>query len=241
MGGLFDDAAEAGEVGVGRPVGAVGEDGGFVEVSGKKTLVFDGRVDARAPHGAAGTLLLDPEVLIIEGGATNSPPGGVGTDDDLVDNQILFAENHPGTTTITEGKLEALDADIILGATREIRTGSTAFADGKLCADIDQLDASFAEAARAGRYRYQSATFYLPDQKSNPKPGAYYLHHVAILGAEAPAVPGLAPVQFNDGGEGLAFTAPIPAASAHRVIMLFESLGRYWFKMLWPQCKARAR
>lgn len=35
-------------------------DGGFVEVSGKQNLSFAGLVDASAPHGDTGTLLLDP-------------------------------------------------------------------------------------------------------------------------------------------------------------------------------------
>ncbi|MCC6888596.1 MAG: S8 family serine peptidase [Hyphomicrobiales bacterium] len=41
--------------------GAGGGDGGFVEVSGKQRLAFSGLVDTRAPQGAAGTLLLDPD------------------------------------------------------------------------------------------------------------------------------------------------------------------------------------
>lgn len=40
--------------------GARGGDGGQVEVSGKGSLVFAGAVDASAPFGAAGSLLLDP-------------------------------------------------------------------------------------------------------------------------------------------------------------------------------------
>ena len=39
--------------------------GGFVEVSGKKKLVFEGSVDVAAPHGRGGVLLLDPDVLEI--------------------------------------------------------------------------------------------------------------------------------------------------------------------------------
>ena len=40
--------------------GAKSGDGGFVEVSSKQQLVFTGKVDTGAPHGATGTLLLDP-------------------------------------------------------------------------------------------------------------------------------------------------------------------------------------
>ena len=40
-------------------------DGGFVETSSHGQLAFTGHVDTRAPHGTAGTLLLDPEDFYI--------------------------------------------------------------------------------------------------------------------------------------------------------------------------------
>ena len=45
--------------------GPEGGDGGLVEVSGKQNLGFHGDVDAGAPNGTPGTLLLDPETLTI--------------------------------------------------------------------------------------------------------------------------------------------------------------------------------
>ncbi len=45
--------------------GAAGGNGGFVEVSGKQQLGFDGSVDTSAQNGAVGTLLLDPNDLYI--------------------------------------------------------------------------------------------------------------------------------------------------------------------------------
>jgi len=39
--------------------------GGFVEVSSKGALSFAGSVDTRAPNGLAGTLLLDPQDIVI--------------------------------------------------------------------------------------------------------------------------------------------------------------------------------
>jgi filamentous hemagglutinin family protein len=45
--------------------GQIGGDGGFVETSSASKLDFTGEVDLRAPHGAAGTLLLDPSDIII--------------------------------------------------------------------------------------------------------------------------------------------------------------------------------
>jgi len=45
---------------IGARGGSMAGDGGFAEVSGKQYLVFQGTVDASAPKGKAGTLLLDP-------------------------------------------------------------------------------------------------------------------------------------------------------------------------------------
>ena len=53
--------------------GSVSGAGGFVEVSSKGTLNFLGTVDASAPHGAAGTLLLDPDNIDIVTGGTTTP------------------------------------------------------------------------------------------------------------------------------------------------------------------------
>lgn len=66
----------------------------------------------------------------------------------------------------------------------------------RLLATPKQVDPAFAELVRAGRYKRVSASFYLPDSPSNPRPGSYYLRHVGFLGAMPPAVKGLAPVEF---------------------------------------------
>ncbi|AXY67472.2 CHAT domain-containing protein [Thermosynechococcus sichuanensis E542] len=48
--------------------GALSGNGGFVEVSGKQYLDFQGTVDTTAPNGTTGTLLLDPtDIYIIDG------------------------------------------------------------------------------------------------------------------------------------------------------------------------------
>ena len=66
--------------------GTVGGDGGFVEVSGKRTLAFSGEVDTRAPQGATGTLLLDPHNLTIAEDASS----GIA---DVGDGTIEYAAN----------------------------------------------------------------------------------------------------------------------------------------------------
>lgn len=53
--------------------GAAGGDGGFVEVSSRESLAFGGQVDAGAPAGAAGTLLLDPKNIAINASAASTP------------------------------------------------------------------------------------------------------------------------------------------------------------------------
>ncbi len=54
--------------------GVQGGNGGFVEVSGKQRLAFQGQVDTRAFLGQAGTLLLDPDTInIVTGGAGTLP------------------------------------------------------------------------------------------------------------------------------------------------------------------------
>jgi hypothetical protein len=67
-----------------------------------------------------------------------------------------------------------------------------------------QVDAQFAEMVKAGRFKKVSAAWWLPDEPTNPKPGVYYLHHVAFLGAQPPAVKGLRQVEFGDKVKGVA-------------------------------------
>lgn len=79
--------------------GAVAGDGGFVEVSGKENLVFEGTVDTSAINGEGGTLLLDPTDITITAGGT---PGGFS-------GQVMFADAEP--TTISENQLETLSGN----------------------------------------------------------------------------------------------------------------------------------
>lgn len=79
----------------------------------------------------------------------------------------------------------------------------TSVEDDILYAHVGQVDAAFAEAVNAGRYKKRSASIFLPETPGNPKPGHYYLRHVGFLGAVPPAVKGLADVNFaeSQGGE----------------------------------------
>jgi filamentous hemagglutinin family protein len=94
--------------------GAQRGDGGFVEVSGHESLIFRGQVDLSAANGNFGTLLLDPENIIIQGAGDN--------DNEVNDGQIFAADGEDNTFTISEAKLEGLsgDTNVILQATNDI-------------------------------------------------------------------------------------------------------------------------
>ncbi len=76
--------------------------------------------------------------------------------------------------------------------------------DGKLLMHSRQVKEDFAQDVQDGRYKKRSASFYHPTDPANPTPGQWYLRHVAWLGAQAPAVKGLADVEF--GASDLAIT-----------------------------------
>lgn len=61
--------------------GMNGGNGGFVETSGKRTLVAEGYVDLTAAQGDKGTYLLDPENIIIYGGVDDEFNAGDGSAD----------------------------------------------------------------------------------------------------------------------------------------------------------------
>lgn len=78
--------------------GSAAGDGGFVEVSSRGTLNFLGNVDASAPHGAAGTLLLDPQNIdVVSGGSAT-----------LTSGELAFATNTGGTSDIDPNTITAL-------------------------------------------------------------------------------------------------------------------------------------
>src|SRR5439155_21556158 len=54
--------------------GAIGGNGGAAEVSSHGVLDFHGSADLRAPQGAPGTLLLDPNDTVIQAGGTTTHP-----------------------------------------------------------------------------------------------------------------------------------------------------------------------
>jgi len=72
-----------------------------------------------------------------------------------------------------------------------------------LFAELHQVDPAFDALRREGKFTHLAAAFYGPDSPNNPAPGVWYLRSVAFFGAPAPAVKGLRPSQFCDGGKGI--------------------------------------
>ncbi|HEX7890013.1 MAG TPA: autotransporter-associated beta strand repeat-containing protein [Ramlibacter sp.] len=89
--------------------GSVGGNGGFAEVSGKKSLGFAGTANLSAPKGTAGTLLLDPDNIIVANGGGAAFP-----------TNTTFAANAGTTQTIDAQTIEAVAGSVTLQATNDI-------------------------------------------------------------------------------------------------------------------------
>jgi len=94
--------------------GILSGDGGFVEVSGKENLSFNGLVNVSANQGDWGTLLLDPKNITIAD--SSSSPSGV--DSDLPD--ILQGNFSNQDITVNKANLQNQTANVILEATENI-------------------------------------------------------------------------------------------------------------------------
>ncbi|MEC4988867.1 MAG: CHAT domain-containing protein [Oscillatoria sp. PMC 1068.18] len=108
--------------------GEISGNGGFVEISGKEDLIFDGSVDLSSVNGNLGTLLLDPTNIFIDDIDIEAGTGGV-----VAELPDIFAADFNGEEiTISIVALEGLPntADVILEATNNITIGD--IADGTL-------------------------------------------------------------------------------------------------------------
>ncbi len=94
----------------------------------------------------------------------------------------------------------------------------------RLYANLHEIEPSFADLVKAGRYKKVSMSFFGPDQDHNPVRGAWYPKHVGFLGAAAPAVSGLKNAAFA-GAAAATFTADFGVAS--RSASIFRRL-RDW-------------
>ncbi|MFC3148159.1 filamentous hemagglutinin N-terminal domain-containing protein [Piscinibacterium candidicorallinum] len=86
--------------------GAQGGNGGFIETSGKKNLYMTGRVDAGAARGRAGTWLIDPAEMTIQGNAFGC---------------------YGGVNIICENTIESATANVLIEADYGVRTSGAFF------------------------------------------------------------------------------------------------------------------
>jgi filamentous hemagglutinin family protein len=105
--------------------GAQGGDGGFVEVSGKGNLGFDGRVNVGASAGSSGTLLLDPQNISIQNfGVVPGPDDGdLNADTPTVSDPagaVYFADGIASNFSLSDSALEAQTGNVVLQATQDI-------------------------------------------------------------------------------------------------------------------------
>ena len=109
--------------------GAQGGDGGLIETSGKNHLSVDGSgIDAAASNGRAGTWLLDPRNITIDG---TGPTTG---DFSAVDPNV-FTPNQDDSVVLNSDITSRLDA----GTNVSITTGATGTQDGDITVAADVL------------------------------------------------------------------------------------------------------
>lgn len=120
---------------------------------------------------------------------------------------------HPSTDAPAFGWADGFDFD----ATEE-----------RLYANLTEIDADFAEAVQAGRYKKVSLSFFPPDHAANPVPGTWYPKHVGFLGGAAPAVSGLKNASFSiTFDEAITFTADFGEWGFEQTSRMFQGL-REW-------------
>lgn len=88
----------------------------------------------------------------------------------------------------------------------------------RLTATLFKVDPGFAKTVADGRFRKVSVKLYTPDAPANPAPGSWGLRHVGFLGAAAPAVSGLKPVEFAGGDEGTVEFQAVPSVMDHPAV-----------------------
>ncbi|MBD2537811.1 CHAT domain-containing protein [Coleofasciculus sp. FACHB-SPT36] len=95
--------------------GTQGGNGGFVEVSGKQNLDFDGLVDVGAPLGKGGQLLLDPKSVVID---------TADDDNNQLDDKTILADDGKDNDTfkISAGKVKTMlnSGNVSIAATENI-------------------------------------------------------------------------------------------------------------------------
>jgi hypothetical protein len=93
---------------------------------------------------------------------------------------------------------------------------------GNLAMDTHQVQPQFAEMVDAKLFKKRSASFYPPSHTNNPKPGKWYLRHVAFLGAQPPAIAGLSDFAESDSTGTVSFSESDPLFNQEQIRMTKE-------------------
>jgi hypothetical protein len=88
---------------------------------------------------------------------------------------------------------------------------------GNLAMNTHQVQPQFAEMVAAKMFKKRSASFYPPGHANNPAPSAWYLRHVAFLGAQPPAIAGLADFAAGSAEGAINFSSGDEPAAAQAV------------------------
>jgi hypothetical protein len=90
---------------------------------------------------------------------------------------------------------------------------------GNLAMNVHQVQPQFAEMVAAKMFKKRSASFYPPGHANNPAPSAWYLRHVAFLGAQPPAIAGLADFAAGSAEGAVNFSSGDEPAAAQAVAL----------------------
>ena len=99
--------------------GAQGGQGGFIEISGQAGLVIDGQADVRAPAGAHGTLLIDPENIEVVD-SLGSPTGPDENQEPPLPTQITADTADGGTLFVLNSDVESFAGTLRLDARNDV-------------------------------------------------------------------------------------------------------------------------
>lgn len=122
-----------------------------------------------------------------------------------------FTDQNGATVQFSEADLSAAasaydpalhEAPVVIGHPKDTAPAygwvqALEFGEGGLVAEAHNTVAEFAELV-SGPFKKRSARFYTPNSPRNPVPGVYYLRDVGLLGAQPPAIKGLADVSFAE-------------------------------------------
>lgn len=132
--------------------GSAGGDGGLVEVSGRQTLIHQGKADAAAPAGRAGRLLLDPAFQVVDEGLALAIGDTLGTGTGVELQADLDIVVQAAISGLVEGGIPG--AALSLSAGRDILARNHVLTDGGAIALTAGRDITMSEVGGLPAYLY---------------------------------------------------------------------------------------